>query len=157
MTTNTKSKAIPPTPAEPKNYDLQPRQFLLFKNDKEDNPKRPDVRGVTGMLSGVSHQATISLFRQRGLGNVAKYAGPIQVRSGEDYVKVGQASFVPPRNYKPGSDLALIGRITMEDGTTYEAPAYKRVSKDGETYYGGSFLEVGEFVDPLADDEPQQA
>jgi len=67
-------------------YEQKPGEFVLFKNDKGDNPKRPDYRGEGMDLNGQSIEVAAWIKE----GKKGKFMScTIKLKDGQAYVRKG--------------------------------------------------------------------
>ena len=144
------------TQPEVKDLDLSPRQYLLFNNDKGDNPKRPDLRGQVCLSNGVI--ANISAWKRWTITNEMKLEGSIQTRQGQTSTNIGKIKLFTTNAKKENSPL-MVGEAEFTDGKPMAVTLYSQTSKNGLQYFSGFFNEIAQTrIDPLASPttEPEQ-
>ena len=155
MTNDTKTKktakktSTAKAPAEQKDLDLNKGQYLLFDNDKGDNPKRPDLTGQVHLLDGTI--ANISGFKKWTATNQMKLELVIQIVDNGDYNTIGRANLFGTGAKDPSKNI-MSGEAEFENAPAMLVTLKRRVSKDGKQYFSGYFNEIAlNRVDPLAD------
>jgi len=154
-----KTKTKKATPAEPKEWDLNPGQYLLYNNDKGDNPKRPDLRGPICLEEGSTAQ--ISAWKKWTITNEMKLEGTIQDLSGAEPNTLGRfklytASASPTVLAEAAAGPAMVGKAEIE-GKPMAMTLRRQTAKDGSTYFAGYVNEIAQQrIDPLADATPDQ-
>ena len=151
-----KAKTKKPEPqTELKEWNLNPGQFLLFNNDKGDNPQRPDLRGQICLPDG--RQARLSAWKKWTITNTMKLEGVMQegTRHSSEPVDIGLFKLFASAG-KNGPVMVGTAKLHPES-PPMAMTLYRQTAKDGATYFSGYFNEIQqERVDPLATEEPAQ-
>ena len=143
-----KTKTKKETPAEPKQWDLSPGQYLLFNNDKGDNPKRPDLRGQLCLPDGTNAQ--ISAWKKWTITNDMKLEGSIQVMAGDKSETIGRMKLFTASKNGNATTPVMVGEADVTGQKPMAVTLYKQTSKDGKPYFSGYLNEIKpERIDPL--------
>jgi len=143
-----------PQAEQSKDLDLNKGQYLLFNNDKGDNPKRPDLRGQVCLPDGTV--ANISAWKRWTITNEMKLEGSIQTLDGNEPQTIGRMKLYST-SAKATDSALMVGEAEFESQKPMAVTLYGQTSKDGMQYFSGFFNEIAqERVDPLADTEAQK-
>ena len=136
-----------------KNLDLNKGQYLLFNNDKGDNPKRPDLRGQVCLPDGII--ANISVWKRWTITNQMKLEGSLQTMDGKDAKTIGRIKLYAT-SAKTEAGALMVGEAEVEGSKPMAVTLYGQTSKDGMQYFSGFFNEIAQTrIDPLAGPEVQ--